>query len=84
MYSQEETYAQRLLAVYEKTRDPEDFLRCALEYEKLMKCGELSMKDKWEYATIHYLKEIGKIDVVVAEPAITSRLQLLLTDYIAG
>ena len=47
-------YAQRLSAIYERTRDPEDFLRCALEYQKMMKSGELSMKDKWEYATIHH------------------------------
>ncbi len=49
-----DNYAQRLSAVYEKTRDPEDFLRCALEYEKLMKGEELSIADKWNYATIHH------------------------------
>lgn len=49
-----DNYAQRLSAVYEKTRDPEDFLRCVLEYQKLMKDGELSSADKWNYATIHH------------------------------
>lgn len=49
-----ENYAQRLAAVYEKTRDPEDFLRCALEYQKLMRSGELSVADKWNYAIIHH------------------------------
>ncbi|MBQ3527311.1 MAG: helix-turn-helix domain-containing protein [Clostridia bacterium] len=49
-----DNYAQRLSSVYEKTRDPEDFLRCALEYKKLMKSGELSIADKWNYATIHH------------------------------
>lgn len=49
-----DNYAQRLSSVYEKTRDPEDFLRCVLEYKKLMKSGELSIADKWNYATIHH------------------------------
>ena len=49
-----DNYAQRLSAVYEKTRDPEDFLRCALEYQKLMQSEELSIADKWNYATIHH------------------------------
>ena len=46
-------YAQRLSAVYEKSRDPEDFFRCRLEYQKLMKSGELSMYDKWDYGWLH-------------------------------
>lgn len=49
-----DNYAQRLSSVYEKTRDPEDFLRCFLEYQRLMKSGELSAVDKWNYATIHH------------------------------
>lgn len=48
-----ENYAQRLSALYEVSKDPEDFLRCRLEYQKLMKSGELSMHDKWEYAWLH-------------------------------
>ncbi|MBE6883319.1 MAG: helix-turn-helix domain-containing protein [Ruminococcaceae bacterium] len=49
-----DNYAQRLSAVYEKTHDPEDFFRCALEYQKLIKNGELSPADQWNYATIHH------------------------------
>ncbi len=48
-----DNYAQRLSGVYEISEDPEDFLRCRLEYQKLMKSGELSMKDKWIYAWLH-------------------------------
>lgn len=32
-----DNYAQRLASVYEKTRDPEDFIRCRIEYQKLIK-----------------------------------------------
>jgi len=49
-----DNYAQRLSAVYEKTRAPEDFLRCVLEYQRLMKSSELSTADKWNYAIIHH------------------------------
>ncbi len=48
-----DNYAQRLSSVYEKSRDPEDFMRCRKEYEELMKKGELSTEDKWLYAWIH-------------------------------
>ncbi len=48
-----DNYAQRLSSLYEISRDPEDFLRCRLEYQKLMKSGELSMHDKWEYGWLH-------------------------------
>jgi len=48
-----ENYAQRLSALYEISRDPEDFLRCRLEYQKLMKSGELSLYDKWNYGWLH-------------------------------
>lgn len=47
-------YADRLSSVYEKTRDPEDFMHCRAEYLKLMKEGELSVADKWNYAIIHH------------------------------
>ncbi|MBQ7378458.1 MAG: helix-turn-helix domain-containing protein [Clostridia bacterium] len=49
-----ENYAQRLASVYELSEDPEDFLRCRLEYQKMMKNGELSLNDKWNYAAIHH------------------------------
>lgn len=48
-----ENYAQRLSALYEISRDPEDFLRCRLEYQKMMRSGELSMHDKWDYGWLH-------------------------------
>ena len=48
-----DNYAQRLASVYEKSRDPEDFMRCRIEYEKLIKNGKLSTEDKWLYAWIH-------------------------------
>ena len=48
-----DNYAQRLSALYEISEDPEDFLRCRLEYQKLMKTGELSLYDKWNYGWIH-------------------------------
>ena len=48
-----DNYAQRLSALYEISKDPEDFLRCRLEYQKLMKTGELSLYDKWNYGWIH-------------------------------
>lgn len=48
-----DNYAQRLSALYEISKDPEDFLRCRLEYQKLMRSGEMSMHDKWEYAWLH-------------------------------
>lgn len=48
-----DNYAQRLASVYEKTRDPEDFMRCRIEYEKQIKKGEMSTEDKWLYGWIH-------------------------------
>ncbi len=48
-----ENYAQRLSSVYEDSRDPEDFMRCRNEYLKLIKQGELSTADKWQYGWIH-------------------------------
>lgn len=49
-----DNYAQRLASVYEMTADPEDFLRCILEFQKLMKAGALSMADKWNLATVYH------------------------------
>ncbi|MBQ8388511.1 MAG: helix-turn-helix transcriptional regulator [Clostridia bacterium] len=48
-----ENYAQRLSALYEISKDPEDFLRCRLEYQRLMRSGELSTYDKWNYGWLH-------------------------------
>lgn len=46
-------YAQRLAAVYEKTKMPEDFMLCLSEFKKLMRNSTLSVEDKWYYAMIH-------------------------------
>ena len=69
-----DNYAQRLSALYEISKDPEDFLRCRLEYQKLMKSGELSMYDKWNYGWLHkammyYCKEeaLKWFDMVLAD-----------------
>ena len=48
-----ENYAQRLASVYEESQDPEDFMRCRIEYEKLINKGEMSTADKWQYGWIH-------------------------------
>ncbi len=48
-----ENYAERLAAVFEKTLNLEDFMCCRNEYLKLIKSGELSVRDKWQYGWIH-------------------------------
>ena len=48
-----ENYADRLAAAYEFSDDPEDFFRCRMEYEKMLKDGELSIHGKWIYATVY-------------------------------
>ena len=48
-----ENYAERLAAAYEFSDDPEDFFRCRMEYEKMLKDGELSINGKWIYATVY-------------------------------
>lgn len=49
-----ENYSQRLAALYETTRNPDDFIRCEKEYKKMMRSQPLSIADKWNYATIHH------------------------------
>ena len=46
-------YAQRLSSVFETSRDPVDFMRCREEFQKLIKKGEMSTADKWQYGWIH-------------------------------
>ena len=46
-------YAQRLSSVFETTRDPVDFMHCREEFLKLIKKGEMSTADKWQYGWIH-------------------------------
>lgn len=61
-----ENYAQRLASVYENSRDPEDFMRCRIEYEKHIKNGEMSTADKWQYAWIHMYMMNYCRDIAVA------------------
>lgn len=46
-------FARRLASVYEKSRDPEDFMRCRVEYLKLIKEDRMSTEDKWLFGWIH-------------------------------
>ncbi|MBE6607133.1 MAG: helix-turn-helix domain-containing protein [Ruminococcaceae bacterium] len=69
-----ENYAQRLSALYDTSKDPEDFLRCRLEYQKIMRSGELSTYEKWDYGWLHmammyYCKEeaLKWFDAVLAD-----------------
>ena len=48
-----ENYAQRLCSVYENSHDPVDFMRCREEFLKLIKQGNMSLADKWQYGWIH-------------------------------
>ena len=48
-----ENYAQRLSSVFESSRDPVDFMRCREEFLKLIKDGQMSTADKWQYGWIH-------------------------------
>ncbi len=53
-----ENYAQRLASVYEDSRDPEDFMRCIAEFEKLFKTGKNSSDDRRMYGIMHqYMME---------------------------
>ncbi|MBR2414032.1 MAG: helix-turn-helix domain-containing protein [Clostridia bacterium] len=49
-----DNYAQRLAAVYEKTRDPADFLQALGEFKKMMREKELSVADEWNVAMLYY------------------------------
>ncbi len=72
-----DNYADRLSSVYEKTRDPEDFLRCVLEYDKLIKTDEMSAKDQLNYAAVHsfMLRYCRKIALEWFDKAITNSFQ---------
>ena len=48
-----ENYAQRLAFVYQKTHDPEDFLRADLEFRKQQKAGIYSTEDRRIHGLIH-------------------------------
>ncbi|MGN0312031.1 MAG: tetratricopeptide repeat protein [Lachnospiraceae bacterium] len=48
-----ENYAQRLGAIYESTKRPEDFLAADVEYRKLLNSDEASMEDLRLYGILH-------------------------------
>lgn len=47
-------YAQRLAAVYESTKEPEDFIRADLEFRRLIKKGDFSTEDLRLYGILHH------------------------------
>lgn len=49
-----ENYAQRLAAVYESTRRPEDFISADFEFKKMMKNGICSTEDLRYYGILHH------------------------------
>lgn len=54
-----ENYAARLLAVFEASRRPEDFIRAYYEYRKLMKSGSCSANDLRSYGILYqYMMQV--------------------------
>lgn len=49
-----ENYAQRLAAIYEATREPEDFIHADLEFKKINKKGNCSTEDLRLYGIMHH------------------------------
>lgn len=49
-----ENYAQRLAAIYEATREPEDFIPADLEFRKLIKRDDASTEDFRLYGILHH------------------------------
>jgi tetratricopeptide (TPR) repeat protein len=48
-----ENYAQRLLSVYEESRDPLDFYNAEREFDKLVKSGTYTMNDLRSYGILY-------------------------------
>lgn len=48
-----DNYAQRLLAVYEDTRDPKDFAPADAEFERLLASGNITMNDLRSYGILY-------------------------------
>lgn len=48
-----ENYFQRLACVYERTKEPEDFIRADAEFKSLLKEGDCTLRDWYLYACIH-------------------------------
>lgn len=49
-----ENYAQRLAAVYEATRQPEDFISADFEFRKILKTDNCSVEDLRCYGILHH------------------------------
>lgn len=49
-----ENYAQRLAAIYESTREPQDFISADLEFKKIIKKGNVSTEDLRIYGILHH------------------------------
>ena len=49
-----DNYAQRLAAVYDASRDPNDFIRADAEFRKLIKKGDYTTEDYREYGILHH------------------------------
>lgn len=45
-------YADRLAAVYEKTKSVDDFYAAEAEYRKMIRTGKMDIWDKWGYANL--------------------------------
>lgn len=60
-----ENYAQRLSAVYEATRRPEDFISADFEFKKMMKAGSCSAEDLRCYGILHHFMMRYCIDKAV-------------------
>lgn len=54
-----ENYAARLLAVFEASHKPEDFMQAYLEYQKLLNSGKYSANDLRSYGILHqYMMQV--------------------------
>ena len=55
-------YASRLMAVYESTRDREDFIRADNEYRRLMDSGACTTDDLRSYGVLHEIAMVQCMD----------------------
>ncbi|MDE7244127.1 MAG: helix-turn-helix transcriptional regulator [Oscillospiraceae bacterium] len=69
-----DNYAQRLSAVYETTRRPEDFISADFEFKKMMNAGSCSAEDFRCYGILHHFmmrycidKAVNLFDRVLAQ-----------------
>lgn len=67
-------YARRLAAIYEATREPEEFIRADMEFKKLFQTGDYTTEDLRLYGILHQWmmqycmnKAVGVFDRVLAK-----------------